>query len=131
MKDGEIGGIKLSVKDFMTDGKDMYVDPKLIGGKPGMVLIHATWCSHCKHFKPVFNDLVKGVGSEFVFTSIESEVLKTSQELANSLNFQGYPTIKIFDKTGRIMGEYKGPRTSEAILKYICKVYNYCMKYKS
>lgn len=127
MKD-DISGKKLNVKDFMTDGKDMYVDPKLINGKPGMVLIHATWCSHCKHFKPVFNELVNSVGSDFVFTSIESEVLNTSKELTNSLNFQGYPTIKIFDKTGRIMGEYKGQRTSEAILKYICKVYNYCFK---
>lgn len=130
MRDSEINGIKLSAKDFMTDGKDMYIDPKLISGKPGMVLIHATWCSHCKHFKPVFNDLVRSIGDEFIFTSVESEILKSSQELSTSLNFQGYPTIKIFDKTGRIMGEYKGQRTSEAILKYICKVYNHCMKSK-
>lgn len=124
-------GVKLNVKHFMTDGVDLYVDPKLLNGKPGMLLIHAHWCGHCKNFKPVFNDLVKGVGNEFVFTSIESEELKNSQELSNSLNFQGFPTIKIFDKKGKIMGEYQGPRTSEAILKYICKVYNYCMKYKA
>jgi len=130
MKDSDMKGIKLNVNHFMTDGKDMYIDRALTGGKPGMILIHASWCSHCKHFKPVFNDLATSVGDDFIFTSIESEVLKTSQQLSRSLNFQGYPTIKIFDKTGRIMGEYKGPRTSEDILKYICKVYNYCMKYR-
>ncbi len=39
-----IDGIVLTANDFLTNGKDLYVNPKLTKGKPGMLLIHATWC---------------------------------------------------------------------------------------
>jgi protein disulfide-isomerase len=123
-----IDGIVLTANDFLTNGKDLYVNPKLTKGKPGMLLIWWKSCGHCKRFVPIFNDLANSIGTQFACTSIESEELKAHPDLAKALNFQGFPTIKFINAKGKIIGEYDGPRDAQSILDYSCKVYDYCMK---
>jgi thiol-disulfide isomerase/thioredoxin len=122
-------GIKLKSSDFKISGEQVFVNSNVHKGKPGMLLIHADWCGHCQRFKPTFNQLCSQLGQEFGCTSIEDTDLD-DDNLKMALKFQGFPTIKFFDQTGRIIGEYsKGNRSKEALLDHICDIYHHCVKF--
>jgi hypothetical protein len=60
--------------------------------------------------------------------AIESEELNKNERLTKALDFQGFPTLKIVNKDGKIMGDYKGDRDITSLLDTVCKVYHHCMK---
>ena len=116
-------GTILKARDFKVQGNNVYVTKN--NGVPGMLLLKAEWCGHCKHFQSTFNEIADSIGSDFGCMSIDSEEI--TQELTTALNFQGFPTIKFVDQKGRIIGEYSGERTKDAILQEICKVFHHCI----
>ena len=93
--------------------------------KPGMLLIHAEWCGHCKRFAPIFNQIERSFGQDFILASIESEHL--SKDLSDNLKVEGFPTIKFFDQYGKISRDYNGRRDKGSILTEICDVYKKCL----
>lgn len=122
-------GQKLKSSHFKVSGNHVYVDPKIHGGNPGLLLIYANWCGHCQRFKPTFNDLCRQLGKDFPCTSIEDADMD-DDNLKSALNFRGYPTIKFFDQSGKIIGDYNsGDRSKEALLNHICDLYHHCIKY--
>ena len=122
-------GQKLNSSHFEITKNGVYVHPRITGGNPGLLLIHANWCGHCQRFKPTFNELCRQLGKDFPCTSIEDSELN-DEELKTALDFRGYPTIKFFDQSGKIIGEYSGGnRTKEALLEHICELYHHCIKY--
>ena len=122
-------GKQLKSSDFKVTKNGVYVNQKVNGGNPGMLLIFANWCGHCQRFKPTFNELCKQLGDEFSCTSIEDSNLDDN-DLKTALNFKGYPTIKFFDQNGKIIGDYnKGDRSKQAMLDHICDLYHHCISY--
>ena len=122
-------GIILTTNDFKIQSGNVFINPNKIGRVPGMLLVFANWCGHCKHFIPIFNDISKSLGSSFVCASIESEELKSDGEkLSIALKVQGFPTIKFFDQNGKIIGNYDDNRDKGTILNTICKVYHHCVE---
>lgn len=117
-------GIKLSQNDFSISRNGVYINKNL--KSPGMLLIFANWCGHCQRFKPTFNELCRQLGNDFHCISIEDTQLQQNDNLIKALNFRGFPTIKFFDQSGKIIGEYNGERSKAELLKHICKVYHYC-----
>lgn len=117
-------GIKLSQNDFSISRNGVYINKNL--KSPGMLLIFANWCGHCQRFKPTFNELCRQLGNDFHCISIEDTQLQQNDSLIKALNFRGFPTIKFFDQSGKIIGEYNGERSKTELLKHICKVYHYC-----
>jgi thiol-disulfide isomerase/thioredoxin len=124
---GNIKGIVFTEKDFMENSTGVYVNHTKTGKKPGMLLIHAEWCGHCVRFLPTFNELSDTIGKDFVCCSIESEEI--TEDVKKMLAFRGFPTIKFFDQTGRIIGDYDGSREKNVILEHICNVYHHCHYY--
>ena len=120
-------GTKLNSGDFIVTKDKVYLDKKITDGKPGMILIHAKWCGHCQRFMPTFNELVGQLKSNFPLVSIEDADLANSESLTTALNFRGYPTIKFFDQSGAIIGDYKGQRSKTDVLAHVCKVYHHCI----
>ena len=118
-----LNGTILKARDFKVQGQNVYVTKN--NGNPGMLLIWGDFCGHCHRFIPTFNEIADSIGSDFSCMSIESEEI--TQELTTALNFQGFPTIKFVDQKGRIIGEYSGERTKDAILQEICKVFHHCI----
>ena len=104
-------------------GNYVFVPPQ---GKPGMLFIHADWCGHCRRFIPTFHEIGSEIGNDFACLAIESKEL--SDKLSNALGVKYFPTIKFFDKTGRIIGTFpeNEARTKQNLLNYICKVYHHC-----
>jgi thiol-disulfide isomerase/thioredoxin len=122
-------GKQLKSSDFKVTKNGVYVNQKVNGGNPGMLLIFANWCGHCQRFKPTFNELCKQLGDEFSCTSIEDSNLDDN-DLKTALDFKGYPTIKFFDQNGKIIGDYnKGDRSKQAMLDHICDLYHHCISY--
>lgn len=119
-----IKGIVLKEKDFSKNLNGVYVNINKINKNPGMLLIHAHWCGHCVRFLPTFNELYDKISKDFTCASIESEEI--SDSLRDNLQFRGFPTIKFFDQTGRIIGDYKGDRGKNDLLDHICNVYHHC-----
>ena len=107
---------------------DAYVSMKNKSlNKPGMILFHATWCGHCVRFMPVFEQLKSKLGDDFPCLAVESdEISDMDKKIAG---IRGFPTIKFFDQTGRIVGDYNGERSVESMLNYICNLYHHCIKY--
>jgi thiol-disulfide isomerase/thioredoxin len=122
-------GVILKARDFQISNNKVYINPNKTDGNPGMLLIHATWCGHCKHFMPTFNEIATKIGSDFCCASIESEELKGQDTLTSALDFQGFPTICFFDQNGMIIAQYDGGRSADAILDQICKVYHHCINH--
>lgn len=120
-------GIILKASDFKVQGRNVYINKNKINNNIGLLLIHATWCGHCKQFMSTFNEINADIGSKFACASIESEQLKGQNILTSALNFQGYPTICFFDKDGLIIGQYNGNRDKRSMLDMICKVYHRCV----
>lgn len=120
----------LTPKDFYRDANgDLFI--KNSSGNPGILLIHATWCGHCKRFIPVYQSLCRKLNrknmDDFPCVAIEDADLSEKPELVKALNFIGYPTIKFFDQYGKIIGNYEGERGEKQILDTICKVYHHCI----
>ena len=119
----QLSGKILSSHDFTIKGSDVYVNK--CDGNPGILLILADFCGHCHRFAPTFNEIADSIGKDFCCASIESEQL--NEQLSSALKFQGFPTIKFFDQSGKIIGEYNKERNKETILKEICQVYHHCI----
>lgn len=119
----KLRGTILTANNFKIQGNNVFVTKN--NGNPGMLFIHANWCSHCQHFLSTFNEICDSIGSDFTCASIESKSI--TSDLSTALNFKGFPTIKFFDQSGKIIGEYTKERKKEAILKEICKIYHHCI----
>jgi protein disulfide-isomerase A6 len=122
-------GTKLKAGDFIVTKDKVFIDKTVTQGKPGMLLIHAKWCGHCQRFMPTFNELTTQMGQEFPLLSLEDVELKESSSLTEGLGLRGYPTIKFFDQSGTIIGDYKAKREKAEILEHICNVYHHCIKF--
>lgn len=119
-------GKKLTPNDFSIKGNNVYINKNK---NPGMLLIWADWCGHCQRFKPTFNEMCKKLGDEFPCISIEDSELGKDKNLAKSLNFRGYPTIKFFDQNGKIVADYTSERSEKPLYDHICKFYHHCISY--
>lgn len=118
----------LTVNNFKITQDGVYTKTN---GNPGMLLVHADWCGHCKHFIPVFRQISQQLNQDsitFPCVAIESEELKADDgKLSKALNIEGFPTLLFFDQSGKIIGNYDGQRDKSSILKSICNVYHRCM----
>jgi thiol-disulfide isomerase/thioredoxin len=118
----------LTTRDFKIKNSDVFVKTN---GNPGILLIHAHWCGHCKNFIPTYQAMCRRLnrrGDDFPCVAIESEALdKDGGKLARALGIEGYPTIKFFDQHGKIVGDYNGGRDMDTLLDSICKVYHHCV----
>jgi thiol-disulfide isomerase/thioredoxin len=118
----------LKAKDFKITKESVFIKGN---GNPGLLLIHASWCGHCKNFVPTYQSLCKKLnkkGDNFPCLAIESEELKQDKgTLSNALGVEGFPTLKFFDQYGKIIGDYNGNRQEKDLLATICKVYHHCI----
>uniref|UniRef100_A0A6C0J269 Thioredoxin domain-containing protein n=1 Tax=viral metagenome TaxID=1070528 RepID=A0A6C0J269_9ZZZZ len=88
-----------------------------------VVLLHATWCGHCKYLRPEWDEMKKNLGSyitdnNIIFEELESDGIKEklsqlSQRYMNNkeIQYKGFPTIGSIQDG--VFEPYTNPRDSE------------------
>jgi len=88
-----------------------------------VLLIYATWCSHCEHMMGAFEEAAAKVSSDLkakpdshkvVFMRAEAGAVPT---LANRPSVPGFPTIVGIFQNGKEFA-YSGPRNAESFVKF-------------
>ena len=83
-----------------------------------IVLVHATWCSHCVAyvksgtFLRTFNEQVKGK------RNVEFEMLDydKNKDVAEKYDINSFPTIIAVDGKGELLGKFEGDRNKPSDL---------------
>lgn len=78
-----------------------------------MVMFYASWCGHCKNFKPEFEKAAKKIGMQVSFGAVDGD---SEKSLLARYSVQGFPTIKVFSQGGKVE-DYNGQRTAAAVVK--------------
>lgn len=123
----------LTIDNFKVINNKVFINPRIMNGNPGIILIHAHWCNHCTKFKPTYQKIaaqLNQAGDSFACLAIESEELKKDNgAVSNALNIEGFPTLNWVDQNGKVLGQYKGDRDPNSILTQVCDVYHHCIQY--
>jgi len=79
---------------------------------------YAPWCGHCKSLAPVFIKTaaaLKESNANVILAKVDC-----TQQKQICADVQGYPTIKLFSKSGKTV-DYDGERTQEALVAFLSK----------
>ena len=86
-------------------------------GLPSLVLFKANWCSHCQHFLPTWNALIKLAPLNRInMVTVDSDEHKKFVERIKSLN--GFPTLYFVPRIGPAV-MYGGSRDPVSIVDYV------------
>ena len=118
------------LEDFDFNG-DVLIPSKDNPDKLYVVAIIAEWCGHCKKFVPEYAKLSQALNGDdkIVCCMIncskdkpDNDIRQSEIDLAKSVkagkiikNFKGFPTLCFF-KNGKLLEEYSGQRTADAII---------------
>ncbi|KAL3630234.1 Thioredoxin-like domain [Castilleja foliolosa] len=86
-----------------------------------VVEFYAPWCGHCQALAPEYEKAASQLSSHdppIVLAKVDANE-EANRELATEYQIQGFPTLKIIRKGGKIIQEYKGPREAEGIVDYL------------
>jgi len=81
------------------------------------VMFHAPWCGHCKKFAPEWERLA--ALSESAGVPIAKVDAIAEQRLAEKLAVEGFPTLKLFRGSLKVVADYKGPREPPKMLEWL------------
>lgn len=87
---------------------------------PTLVLFYANWCSFCSEFKPTWLEIKKSLQDNPNKVHLKDYEVGANKKLFKDENIKGYPTIRLYCEK-QLIDEYQGPRTKEAILKFVKK----------
>jgi thioredoxin-like negative regulator of GroEL len=84
---------------------------------PTLTMFYASWCSHCTHFRPIYEEasrLANDAKVNVQFTAIESS---TYNSVVADFNVKGFPTVILFKDGNQIV--YEGRRVSSDIVEWL------------
>lgn len=69
--------------------------------KPLVALYTADYCTYCRRFKPIYDELSKELSTKYNFVKIDV-TSKSRNGLCDNVNLHAIPTVYLFDlKTGK------------------------------
>tara|TARA_B110000238_G_scaffold200532_1_gene250991 strand:+ start:856 stop:1248 length:393 start_codon:yes stop_codon:yes gene_type:complete len=108
----------LSIVIFAGIGFGIYYLVKYINNREGfqngekkIVALLASWCGHCKTFKPVINAFKENN------PDINVKIHEDNKEMNQQYNVEGFPTVKLVKENGEIV-DFNGPRTDAGLLDF-------------
>ena len=72
-------------------------------------------CGHCKRFAPEWDNFVQSYTGPVTLRKVE---MSEAGDDLEKYNIRGFPTILVVDDKGEFK-DYDGPRTSEALTKFL------------
>jgi protein disulfide isomerase len=94
---------------------DANFEPFVTANTFTFVEFYAPWCGHCQQLTPIFVSSAKA--SQVPFGKVDCTVNK---QVCESLQIQGYPTIKLFHSDGKAV-DFEGERDQATILAFLQK----------
>ncbi len=79
--------------------------------KPVVVDVYATWCGPCQQMMPIFEELEKELGRQYIFAKLNVD---EAREISIQFGVTSVPTF-IFMKDGKIVGKETGYMSKEAL----------------
>ena len=83
------------------------------------VMYYADWCGHCQRAKPEFAKL----GSTMTIGEKTVKILAINPEenpdAVKGKEIRGYPTIHLYDPTGKLVQEYSGARDKTSFEQFL------------
>ncbi len=83
--------------------------------KPTLVDFHADWCGPCKTLAPYIQQVKQQMGNQIRVLKIDVD---KNQQLAQSLQIQGVPTLMIFKK-GELKWRQSGVIPANAMIEQL------------
>ena len=120
------------VHDFIMSEKssgdvDLKLSHNAFKDKDGFIIYYSPTCPHCVNFAPTIVELAKRLkGACSVGTINCSDSILGNNLLGDFFNISGLPTVKFYNHiTGEYI-DYRGGKTIEDMLTFLCKVRNLC-----
>lgn len=117
----------LEDSDFDAQGNFIGFSKLKMAEKPCVVLVYASWCGHCKTFKPEFQrfaEKVKVMGEPVYVCAIQADGKHTpgqveiSKKLKNLIpDFKGFPDVVMYKK-GKVVQKFSDQRNESALMKF-------------
>ena len=87
-----------------------------------MIMVYATWCGHCSNpeLRNMYSTLGKKLNEYDVYLTAINSTNPKNEELVETLGVTAFPTLKYFNKNGKL-SDYNGPRDMESIIKHFIK----------
>jgi thiol-disulfide isomerase/thioredoxin len=115
--------IEIVDKDILKKGNSFYINRAKDSG--GMIIVKNDWCIHCRRVLPVLEKTSKKLGTAYPIFKLDGDSNKKSIDL---LKIEGFPTIFLINRDGKITKKYEGGRTEQEFLTSICSESLVCRK---
>jgi protein disulfide isomerase family A protein 3 len=105
--------------DAVLDLGDADFDATLEEHDTALVMFYAPWCGHCKKMKPEFQKAAAVLAAnDPPVAMVQVDCTEAGKDTCGRFEVSGYPTVKIF-RNGELSSDYKGPRESAGIIKFM------------
>ena len=107
----------LNKRDFTIKGDKVYVKAAKFKGNVGVIKLYAPWCPHCQNMvKPLSKlaDVLKPYAISVGAVDCDN-TRANNNVLAEKLGLEGFPTMYIVKKNGRLM-QHDGPNDNKALI---------------
>ncbi|XJO77108.1 hypothetical protein BDV3_001738 [Batrachochytrium dendrobatidis] len=115
-------GLKSNIKVVTTAVKVLtssnFKEQVLDSGKNVLVEFYAPWCGHCKSLAPIYEKLAQTFTLESNCIIANLDATK-AQDVADTYNVKGYPTIQFFPAGSETPELYDGSRDEDSFVKYL------------
>lgn len=94
------------------------ISPDVMRARNGFVLVYSPTCPPCIHMAAEFQKLADKSKNRVAIMAIDAKKFPVVYEKIKDV--RGTPTMFFVEKTGRIGAEFRGARTADAMLSFIC-----------
>ncbi len=110
---------KIDNSDFKLINKKIMINNKLFNNKEGFILFYSNYCNKCNIVKEFWEDFNKRFENIFVFLLLNCDDILLENDLCcMNNNIKNYPTIKYFNKNGKLYN-YDGLINKDDISRFI------------
>ena len=87
---------------------------------PALVFVGASWCPHCRNFKPTFNIIADDLYHRTEGPKIQCffyEAIQDKDPISKKYKLNGYPTLLLFE--GMKFSKYDSAKDKEPVMKWL------------
>jgi thiol-disulfide isomerase/thioredoxin len=81
--------------------------------RPVLLMLHASWCGHCRRFMPAYRDVAAALAGKVVVARADGS---THRVLSQRFGVTGFPSFYLLD--GGRAYEYGGPRSVDGLVEF-------------